>query len=175
MHPNAIDADVIGAFLTGTTCESLVHKLGRKCPCTTKELLDIVTSHACGEEAVGAIFDRSRGKDKRDEAASEGTLNQPGKKKKGKEGGRGNLVAVANRKADKGPAGETSDHFEKLLEKPCTNHAYPIKHLFKDCGFMKKWLVGFSQKGEHKKKKAEPADSDAEEKDDAFPTPTGAC
>jgi hypothetical protein len=28
--PNVSDADVIGAFLTGTTYESLVHKLGRK-------------------------------------------------------------------------------------------------------------------------------------------------
>ena len=30
--PNVTDADVIGAFLSGTTCESLVHKLGRKGP-----------------------------------------------------------------------------------------------------------------------------------------------
>jgi hypothetical protein len=30
--PNVSNADVIGAFLTGTTCESLVHKLGRKSP-----------------------------------------------------------------------------------------------------------------------------------------------
>ena len=30
--PNVADADVIGAFLSGTTCESLVHKLGRKGP-----------------------------------------------------------------------------------------------------------------------------------------------
>ena len=55
-------ADVIGAFLSGTSCESLVHKLGRKGPQTTKEVLDIATSHASGEEAVGAIFDRLKGK-----------------------------------------------------------------------------------------------------------------
>jgi hypothetical protein len=30
------DANVIGAFLFGTTCESLVHKLGSKGPRTTK-------------------------------------------------------------------------------------------------------------------------------------------
>ena len=29
---NVADADVIGAFLSGTTCESLVHKLGCKGP-----------------------------------------------------------------------------------------------------------------------------------------------
>ena len=56
------DTDIIGAFLSGTTCESLVHKLGRKGPWTTKELLDIVTSHASGDEAVGVIFDRPKGK-----------------------------------------------------------------------------------------------------------------
>ena len=30
--PNVADADVIGAFLSGTTYKSLVHKLGRKGP-----------------------------------------------------------------------------------------------------------------------------------------------
>jgi hypothetical protein len=55
--PNVADADVIGAFLSGTMCVSLVHKLGRKGPRTIKELLDIATNHASGEEAVGAIFD----------------------------------------------------------------------------------------------------------------------
>ena len=30
--PNIADANVIGAFLSGTTRESLVHKLGRKGP-----------------------------------------------------------------------------------------------------------------------------------------------
>jgi hypothetical protein len=50
---------VIEAFLSGTTYESLVHKIGRKRPRTSKELLDITTSHASGEEAVGAIFYRA--------------------------------------------------------------------------------------------------------------------
>ena len=75
------NADVIGAFLSGMTCESLVHKLGRKGPRTTKELLDIATSHAAGEEAVGAIFDRPKGKAKRDKDGDEGASNRPNKKK----------------------------------------------------------------------------------------------
>jgi hypothetical protein len=54
--PNVTDADVIGAFMSGTTYESLVHKLGCKGPRTTKELLNITTSHASGKEAVGAVF-----------------------------------------------------------------------------------------------------------------------
>jgi hypothetical protein len=79
--PDVIDADVIGAFLSRTTCESLVHKLGCKGPRTTKELLDITTSHASGEEAVGAIFDHPRGKAERDEDGGEGTSNRSNKKR----------------------------------------------------------------------------------------------
>jgi hypothetical protein len=59
-----IDADVVGAFLAGTTCMELVHELGHKGPCTTKELLDIATNFASGKEAVGAIFHDTKGKEK---------------------------------------------------------------------------------------------------------------
>jgi hypothetical protein len=55
--PDVTDADVIGAFLSRTTYESLVHKLGHKHSRTTKELLDIATGHASSEEAVREIFD----------------------------------------------------------------------------------------------------------------------
>jgi hypothetical protein len=51
--PNVTNADVVGAFLTGTTYKELVHKLGCKGPRTTKELLDIATNFASGKEAVG--------------------------------------------------------------------------------------------------------------------------
>ena len=53
------------AIRTFHTYESLVHKLGHKGLRTTKELLDIATSHASGEEAVGAIFDSPKGEAKR--------------------------------------------------------------------------------------------------------------
>jgi len=59
--------------------------LRRKGPQTTKELLDIATSHASGEEAVGAIFDRLKGKAKRDKDVGEGASNCPNKKKKNKQ------------------------------------------------------------------------------------------
>ena len=67
--------------MSRTTCKSLVHKLGRKGLQTMKELLDIATSHASGEEATGAIFDRLKGKAKRDEDVGEGASNRPIKKK----------------------------------------------------------------------------------------------
>ena len=62
--PNVADADVIRVFLSRTTCKSLVHKLGHKGLRSTMELLDITTSHASGEEAVEAIFNRIKGKAK---------------------------------------------------------------------------------------------------------------
>ena len=71
--------------MSRTTCESLVHKLGRKGPRTTKELLDITTSHASREEAVRAIFDHLEGKERQDEGASEGTSNRSTKRKNKKQ------------------------------------------------------------------------------------------
>jgi hypothetical protein len=50
------DADVISVFWDVMMCHTLVHELGREQPKTTKELLDIATRHASGEEAVGAAF-----------------------------------------------------------------------------------------------------------------------
>ena len=50
-----------------------------------------------GKEAIGAIFDRLKGKAKWDEDADEGTSNHP-IKKKNKQWCEGPLVAVADRK-----------------------------------------------------------------------------
>jgi hypothetical protein len=47
--------------------------------------LDIATSHASDEEAVGAIFDRLNGKVRRDEDADEGTSNHPRQKEEQEE------------------------------------------------------------------------------------------
>ena len=61
------------------------------------ELLDIATSHASDEEAVRVIFDRPKGKAKRDEDADEGTSNHPNKKKN-KQRCEGPLMATTNHK-----------------------------------------------------------------------------
>ena len=50
-----------------------------------------------GEEAVGVIFDRPKGKAKREEDADEGTSNG-GNKKKNKQQHEGSLVATVDRK-----------------------------------------------------------------------------
>jgi hypothetical protein len=33
------------------------------------------------------------------------------------------------------------DHFEKLLEETCPNHAYPMKYKLKDCDMMKNFMA----------------------------------
>jgi hypothetical protein len=58
--PGATDNNAISVFQNGTTCTSLIHRLGRRMPCTTRELLDIVSNHADGEEAVAATLNTPR-------------------------------------------------------------------------------------------------------------------
>ena len=54
------------------------------------------------------------------------------------------------------------------MPEPC----FPVKHLYKDCVLMKRFLSRGSNKGEHRKK-TEPAIGDAEGKDGRFPTLDG--
>jgi hypothetical protein len=114
-------------FLSGITNESLVHKLGQKSPRTIKELLDIATSHAFGEDAVGAIFDRSKGKEKQNKDADEGAFNRSGKKKKNKQRREGSFMAAAERKGKRAPTEGTPNHFKKTLEGPCNNPEFYMK------------------------------------------------
>ena len=78
-------------------------------------------------------------------------------------------MAIVDRKGGRKPTEGTPNHFEKLLEGPCPNHAFPIKHLYKDYVLMKRFL---SNKGEHRKE-PKPAVDDTERKDDRFPTLDG--
>ena len=66
----------------------------------------------------------------------------------------------------------TPNHFKKLLEGLCPNHAFPVKHLLKDYSLMRRFLSRGSNKGEQGKDPA-PTTDDAEEKDDGFPTLDG--
>ena len=81
-------------------------------------------------------------------------------------------MAAADRRGGRKPTEGTPNHFEKLLEGPCPNHAFPVKHLYKDCALMKRFLSGVSNKGEHGKD-PDPTTDDAEGKDDGFPTLDG--
>ena len=81
--PDVVDADIISAFHSGTTCESLIHKLGCLKPRTTHDLLNVAMNHASGEEVVKAVFNggQDQGKPKRADP-DEGPSTQRGKKNK---------------------------------------------------------------------------------------------
>ena len=81
-------------------------------------------------------------------------------------------MAATDRKGGRKPMEGTPNHFEKLLEGPCPNHAFPVKHLLMDYGLMRWFLSRGSNKGEQEKDPT-PTTDDAEEKDDGFPTPDG--
>ena len=95
------------------------------------------------------VFDCLKGKKKQNGDADEGTSNRPNKKKN-KQRCEGSLVATADRKGGQKPTEGSPNHFEKLLKGPCLNHAFPIKHLYKDYGLIKRFLSGGSNKGEHR-------------------------
>ena len=99
---------------------------------------------------IRAIFDHLKGKAKWDEDAGEGTSNHPNKKKN-KQWHEGSLVATADRKGRQNPAEGTRDYFEKPLEGPCPNHAFPVKHLYKNCNLLRRFLSRGSDNREHKK------------------------
>ena len=92
------------------------------------------------------IFDCPKGKAKRDEDTGEGTSNRPNKKTN-RQRREGSLVATADHKGGRKPTEGTPDHFEKLLEGPCPNHAFSVKHLYKNCVIMKRFLSKGSNKG----------------------------
>ena len=57
-----MDTDVIGAFISGTSNEALIHELERCKPWTTRELLDLTTNHVSSEEVACAILCKYKGK-----------------------------------------------------------------------------------------------------------------
>ena len=56
--------DIISAFLSRTTYESLIHKLGCLKPRTTRDLVDLTMNHASDKEVIGAVFNGGRDKGK---------------------------------------------------------------------------------------------------------------
>ena len=119
-----------------------------------------------------AIFDRLDGKARWDEDTGKGASNRSTKRKNKKQWREDSLVAAADRKGGRKPTEGTLNHFKKLLEGSCPNHAFPVKHLLKDCNLMRRFLSGGSNKGEQGKEPA-PTTDDAKEKDNNFPTSDG--
>jgi hypothetical protein len=103
-------------------------------PRTTRELLDIASNNADGKEAVVTTLNTPQAKGKQVADQGEGTSSRFKKKKKNDKRHRDdNFVAAVERKTwrPKGNSGKpalTRDHFEKLLDAPCSHHEVPVKH-----------------------------------------------
>jgi hypothetical protein len=115
-------------------------------PRTTQELLDIASNHADSEEAVAATLNTPQGKGKQVVDQDEGRSSRFKKKKKNDKRRRDdNFVTVVERKTSrsKGNSGKpalTRDHFEKLLDAPCSHHEVPVKHTLRECRLMKNYV-----------------------------------
>jgi hypothetical protein len=126
----------------------LIHRLERCMPRTTRELLDIVSNHADGEEAVAATLNTPLGKGKQVVDHGEGTYSRFKMKKKNDKRRRDdNFVAAVERKASR-PKGNpakpapTRDHFGRLLDMSCPHHEVPVKHTLRECRLIKNYVKG---------------------------------
>jgi hypothetical protein len=144
--PNITDSDVIGAFLTGTTCRDLVSKLGRKTTTKASKLMDIATKFASGQEAVEAIFRKDKQpQEKQKEDAPEASV-QRGTKKKAKKKAQAkrdaidaDLVAAAEHRNPRKPPGG-ANMFDKMLKESCPYHKGPIKHTLEECDMLRHYF-----------------------------------
>ena len=73
-------------------------------------------------------------------------------------------MAIADHKGVKSPRRVPGTTSRNCLR----GHAFPMKHLYKDCGLMKRFLSGGSNKGENRKEPKLTIDN-AEGKDSSFP------
>jgi hypothetical protein len=130
--------EIVHAFLEGTTCRDLVRELGCSPPVDSNELFDIATSFASGEEAVGAIFDRKKGK-RVDNAPAEGSgSKEPQQKhKRGKKGKKPRREAHASGRDDDGDEAQAVDPEgpNRRTREGGGSEWEPIKILFKNSAY----------------------------------------
>jgi hypothetical protein len=144
--PNITDSDVIGAFLTGTTCRDLVSKLGRKTPTKASELMDIATKFTSGQEAVKTIFRKDKqpqGQQQEDipkASAQRGTKKKAKKKSQAKRDATdADLVAAAEHRNPRKPPGG-ANLFDKMLKESCPYHQGPVKHTLEECVMLRRYF-----------------------------------
>jgi hypothetical protein len=90
---------------------------------------------------MGAIFDHHKQRAKHDKETDGGSGGRPDKrKKKGRWCHDDMLVVAAGQKGRKPLTEEATDHFKQMLEAPCPNHRYPVRHAYKECRLLKKFL-----------------------------------
>jgi hypothetical protein len=140
--PNITDSDVIGAFLAGTTCRDLVSKLGRKTPAKARELMDIATKFASGQEAVKAIFRKDKQPQGRQKEDAPEASAQRGTKKKAqakRDTIDVDLVAAAEHRNPRKPPGGANT-FDKMLKESCPYHRGPVKHTLEECDMLRRYF-----------------------------------
>jgi hypothetical protein len=144
-----------------------MRELGRSPPVDSNKMLDIATSFASGEEAVGPIFDGKKGK-RVDDAPAEGSkskeLRQKNKRgKKGKKPHRearkqghddDDCEALAIDPARRGPrpAPRGPGVFDDMLKKPCPYHKTPVNHTLEQCDMLKRFYGRAAAKDDEVKK-----------------------
>jgi hypothetical protein len=158
--PNITDSDVIGAFLTGTTCLDLVSKVGRKTPTKASELMDIATKFASGQEAVEAIFRKDKQPQGRlKEDAPEASVQRGSKKKEQakRNAADADLVAAVEHRNPRKPPGGVNT-FDKMLKESCPYHRGPVKHTLEECDMLRRYFIkagpsaeGGKDQGDNKK------------------------
>jgi hypothetical protein len=145
--PGATDNDAISAFQNGTTCMSLIHRLGRRMPRMIRELLDIASNHADVAEAVVATLNTPQGKGKKVVDHGEVTSSHFKKKKNDKRHRDDNFIAAVERKTSR-PKGNltkpapSKDNFERLLDALWPHHEVPVKNSLRYCRLMKNYVNG---------------------------------
>jgi hypothetical protein len=110
----------------------------------TRELLDIASNHANGEEAVAMTLNTLQGKGKQVMDHGKGTSSRFKKKKKKNDKccRDDNFVMAVERKTSCSKGNPTKpapakDHFERLLDTSCLHHEVPVKHTHRECRLMK--------------------------------------
>ena len=96
---------------------------------------------------------------KRDSPDGPSTGREGRKNKKNRRPPAAGEVVAADRQ-DKHPP--WNNHFDQLLEKPCTNHGYPMSHKFKDYDMMKRLLRRMAKSNGDGRDKQPPPDQDKE-------------
>jgi hypothetical protein len=119
----------------------------------TEELHYVVAQYAVGSEAAqlhlapsssgevppdviiqdiaeGAKGVKKRRKQHRQETTTTAVADSGNNNQAGSSGVARAMAIVGSRKHQEQPP---TDHFEKVLEETCSNHAYPIKHKLRDC------------------------------------------
>jgi hypothetical protein len=67
------------------------------------------------------------------------TSHDDGRDREAGGSGMGHILTTAH--SDKHPVRAPTDHFKRLLEEACPNHAYTARHKLKDCNIMRSFMT----------------------------------